>query len=394
MCPFSHPSQVAPEQPIAAGRAGAPQQERDDRARDANRPVVLIVDDVADNLLALEGMLRRDDIEIMTASSGRAALEILLDRNVAVAIVDVQMPEMDGFELASLMRGVEKTRCIPIIFVTAGSRDQSRVFKGYEAGAVDYLYKPIDEQVLRGKVDVFVTLEKNRQELSEVNRVREMFMAVLGHDLRNPLSGILMSAEILSGRTDDPDLRERVAAITRNAERMNRLIEQLLDAARFRAGSGITLSPAPADLKELTLQIVGELDPAAQRFRIDATGDTAGTWDVDRLLQILSNLLGNAVRHSPAGSSVTIAIDGRHHDSVSLHVCNEGPPIPDALRDVLFEPFRRAGRPERREEGLGLGLYITRELVNAHGGRVSFESSAAAGTRFIVDLPRHARSGH
>src|SRR5262249_5306238 len=109
----------------------------------AGRPVILIVDDIEGNLLALEGMLRRDGIEIVTVSSGRAALEVLLERDVALAVVDVHMPDIDGYALAELMRGVEKTRYVPIIFVTAGPREVSRVFKGYEAGAVDFLFKPI-----------------------------------------------------------------------------------------------------------------------------------------------------------------------------------------------------------------------------------------------------------
>jgi CheY-like chemotaxis protein len=146
---------------------------RDCSGGHSRRPLVLLVDDVANNLLALEGLLTRDDIDIRTASSGQAALEILLEEDVAVAIIDVQMPGMDGFELASLMRGVEKTSYVPIIFVTAGSRGMVGVFTGYEIGAVDYLTKPIDEQALRGKVDVFVSLEKHRQALREMDRMRE-----------------------------------------------------------------------------------------------------------------------------------------------------------------------------------------------------------------------------
>ena len=166
-----------------------------DAGRASKLPVVLIVDDFAENLIAMEAMLRCDEFEIVTARSGRAALDILLDRSVALAIIDVQMPEMDGFELATLMRGVEKTRYVPIVFVTAHSPDVARMFKGYEVGAVDYLFKPIDQQVLRGKVDVFVTLERQRQQLLQVERMREMFVGILGHDLRNPLQSILASAE-------------------------------------------------------------------------------------------------------------------------------------------------------------------------------------------------------
>ncbi len=349
-------------------------------------PCVLIVDDVADNLFALEAMLKRADIEILTARSGRAALEILLAREVAVAIVDVQMPEMDGFELASLMRGVERTRLVPIIFVTAGSRDQARVFRGYEAGAVDYLFKPIDEAVLRGKVDVFVTLERHRQELREAERMREMFIAVLGHDLRNPLSAIQMATELL---LEGEATSEPLQRILRNGKRMSRMIEQLLDATRFRTDGSVSLSPELADLRVLTEEILGELEHARARFRLEACGDTEGTWDVDRLLQILSNLISNATNHSPSGSPVTISIDGRDRDTVELWVHNGGPPIPEPLRGVLFEPFRRSDRQRRGQEGLGLGLYITKRLVEAHRGTIAVDSREGKGTRFVVRLPRH-----
>jgi len=193
--------------------------------RDVARPtaeiqVVLIVDDVADNLLAFEGMLRRDDVEIVTALSGRAAPDILLERNVAVAIIDVQMPEMDGFEVAALMRGVEKTRCVPIIFVTAGAREPSRMFKGYEVGAVDYLWKPIDAQVLRSKVDVFVTREKQRQQLLRVDRMRELFIGILGHDLRNPLQSILSAERALSRMQNDDAKPKLLETIHHSCARM------------------------------------------------------------------------------------------------------------------------------------------------------------------------------
>lgn len=168
-------------------RSGAPELADD-------RTAVLLVDDIPDNLLALEGMLRRDDITILTALSGRQALEILLERQVVVAIVDVQMPEMDGFELASLMRGVERTRNVPIIFVTAGARQEYRVVTGYETGAVDFLFKPINDRVLRSKVDVLVTLEKQRRQLqsarakAEAAERRMAFLAEASAELSRSLN--------------------------------------------------------------------------------------------------------------------------------------------------------------------------------------------------------------
>src|SRR4051812_24845386 len=165
---------------------------------------LLIVDDVAENLIALEALLRRDQVQVMCARSGAEALELLLVHDVAIAVVDVQMPEMDGFELAELMRGAARTKHVPIIFVTAGTRDPQRVFQGYETGAVDFLFKPIDPMILRSKVDVFLELAEQRRKVTEALRLNEMFVAILGHDLRNPLGALVAGTELLSSvLTDD-----------------------------------------------------------------------------------------------------------------------------------------------------------------------------------------------
>lgn len=357
-----------------------------------SRPVVLIVDDVAANLVALEAMLRRDDIEIITAPSGAAALEVLLARDVALAIVDVQMPEMDGFALAELMRGVERTRFVPIIFVTAGARDQSRVFKGYDVGAVDFLFKPIEPHVLRSKVEVFATLERQRQLLREQDRMREMFMGILGHDLRNPLSGIIMCAQVLLARTDDDATREPLVRILASGQRMTRMVEQLLDLTRLRLGSGIALALAAVDLGGVVQSVIDESDQTRARCVLDVVGDVTGRWDADRLQQVAANLVGNAMQHGAPTTPITVRVDGTNAERVMLTVHNHGAPVPDELRPVLFAPFRGLPR-DRKNGGLGLGLFITEQLVAAHGGSISFTSEASAGTCFTVTLPRTLRSG-
>jgi signal transduction histidine kinase len=359
----------------------------------AVRPVVLIVDDTPAHLLAFEGMLRREDVEIVTADSGQAALEILLQRDVAVAIIDVEMPEIDGFELATMMRGVQKTRYVPIIFVTAGAPDEAQIFKGYDVGAVSYLFKPVVEHVLRAKVDAFVEHEKHRQELREADRMREMFIAVLGHDLRNPLGGILMSAELIEPRLDGDDSNDAIAQRIRlGCGRISRMVEQLLDATRLRRDGNVELLPEPADLRALADQILDEFEGGAGRVRLEVFGDTVGTWDVGRVLQVLCNIIGNAFKHSPPGSPVLVCIDGSSEGTLSLRVHNGGDPILEEQRRFLFEPFRRASLPQRGDDGLGLGLYIAKRLVDAHGGVLSFTSTAQGGTCFTATLPRHLQA--
>jgi PAS domain S-box-containing protein len=470
------------------------------------RAAVLLVDDVPENLFALEAMLQRDDLDLITASSGREALELLLARPIAVAIVDVQMPEMDGFELATLMRGVERTRHVPIIFVTAGTRDRGRLFAGYEAGAVDFLYKPIDPHVLRGKVNVFVELERKQQELrrseerfrtlvqassqavwrtnadgallgdspsfreltgmsladwhgerwldfihpedrarviegwerarparepyaveyrlrrpdgsytwtlsrmapvfddqgelaewigactdiharKQAESLREMFVAILGHDLRSPLAAIVTATQLVLMRTSEEAIHGPLARVLSSSERMVRMIEQLLDLTRVRLGTGIVLTPVPADLRALVEQVTSEVCEGRARVRLEAHGDMRGTWDVDRLMQVVSNLARNALEHSSQGKPIELAIDGTNPDRMILRVHNHGPAIPDELRPVIFEPFR--GKRHKASNGLGLGLFITDQLVRAHGGQVTFTSSNDHGTTFEVRLPRH-----
>jgi CheY-like chemotaxis protein len=149
----------------------------------------LLVDDIAENLVVLEALLRREGLELLKASSGAQALELLLVHDVALAILDVQMPEMNGFELAELMRGMERTRHVPIIFLTAGARDPQRVFKGYEAGAVDFLFKPIDPHMLKSKTDVFFELHRQKIELASHLRMNEMFVGAAQTRRARPPAG-------------------------------------------------------------------------------------------------------------------------------------------------------------------------------------------------------------
>ena len=183
----------------------------DEAGTSGTKPKVLVVDDLSQNIVALEAIVGRADLALLTANSGPQALEIVLQHDIALALIDVQMPGMDGFELAELMRGNDRTRHIPIIFLTAAIGDPSRQFRGYEAGAVDFLSKPFDAFVLRSKIEVFVQLHAQKRrlaeklaELEESLRLNDLFTAVLGHDLRSPLSSVMANAEILRQDGADP----------------------------------------------------------------------------------------------------------------------------------------------------------------------------------------------
>ncbi|HEX3849461.1 MAG TPA: hybrid sensor histidine kinase/response regulator [Polyangiaceae bacterium] len=349
----------------------------------------LLVDDLEENLLVLEALLRREGLELMKAHSGREALELALTNEFALALIDVQMPEMDGFELAELMRGAERTRHVPIIFVTAGIQERHRIFKGYDAGAVDFLFKPLEPQILRHKTETFFQLHRQRQELAETLRLNEELMAVVGHDLKNPLNVVLMTTNLLA-ESSDPLVQKCVPRLSSSGARMVQIIDELFDLSRARLGGGIPIERQPSDLEAIARKTVAELEATNpnHKFAISVEGDVHGDWDAGRLGQVLSNLVGNAVRHGNVTAPITVRLSGAR-DDVEVSVHNAGH-VPEDLIPRLFQPFQSGLGRRTRAEGLGLGLYIVQQIVIAHGGEVRVSSTPTDGTTFLIRLPRHA----
>ena len=389
-----------------------------------NNVNVLIVDDLPDNLLALEAVIRLEDRTIFQASSGEEALALLLAHEFALAILDVQMPGMNGFELAELMRGTEKTRHIPIVFVTAAGKDSNFAFKGYESGAVDFLYKPLDVQAVQSKVNVFallhrqrletrrqvLALEKSRQEqeallenlqttqmaLQKSLRMRDEFMSVVAHELRTPLNTLFMDVQMRKmllerGKIavfDAAYLEKMVARDQRQVQSMVRLIDDMLDVTRIRSNR-LSIRPAPFDLPVLLDRVVGNLSLQAQAagsvITLHADQPVTGCWDEFRIEQVVTNLLTNALRYGNSKPvEVSLVLLG---NSVALQVRDQGRGISAQDQQRIFEPFERAVGQDDSTSGLGLGLYITRQLVEAHGGTISVQSREAEGSLFSVTLP-------
>lgn len=228
-------------------------------------------------------------------------------------------------------------------------------------------------------------------ELRETVRFSELFSAILAHDLRNPLNTVVMGTEILAMTCAGDERADRTIGRMRSAQsRMTRMIDQLLDLTRSRSGGGIVISRTPTDLAELAATLVNELGMTFPgRIELSSSGDCRGQWDHDRLAQVLSNLLGNALAHGEPNGLVAMRIDGGDPASVRIETHNLGA-IPPSLLPYLFDPFRRGTVAKAPSRGLGLGLYITKLLVEAHGGSVEVTSSEDAGTRFRVTLPRSA----
>jgi two-component system, sensor histidine kinase and response regulator len=354
---------------------------------------VLIVDDVPQNLVAMEALLARDDIRILKAASGPEALELLLVHDVALALLDVQMPEMDGFTLAELMRGSQRTRDVPIIFLTATPNDPARSFKGYETGAVDFLHKPIDPRVILGKVDVFVQLYQQRQQLKAQNasleralQLNEAMIAVLTHDLRTPLSAISLCADRILVEVGDGPLARTAHHVETSARRMARMIDQLLDFSRIRTGV-MRLDLANHDLAALAHAVAEETRQAnpTRSIEVLSDGEAAGYFDSTRMSQVLSNLLGNAVQYAQGSTPIVLSVDARDTAMLQVTVRNAGV-LPANLVQRIFEPFKGSFH---HSNGLGLGLFIVDQFVRAHGGTVTAQN-VADGVEFVVKVPRHA----
>jgi two-component system, sensor histidine kinase and response regulator len=355
-----------------------------------DKPKFLLVDDIEDNLYALSALLRRPDIDILQARSGTAALELLGQHDIALAFIDVQMPGMDGFGLAEAMRSAEHSKHVPIIFVTAGPRESHRIFRGYESGAVDVLFKPIDPNILRHKADVFVQLYRQKQLLAHALQAREHMLAIVSHDLRDPLSVIGMTVSLLLAGSSaaDPATKKQYEKLQRSVSLMQRMIGDLLDVASIQAGR-FSIQRSEHEIASLVREAVATQELSARersvRLIVGAVPTNARVWcDRERILQVFSNLIGNALKFCPSGATVTLcaAIEaGTAHFSV----IDTGPGIESKELPHLFDAYW-SGR-EHEQQGTGLGLHIVKGIIDAHGGKVWAESRLGEGTTFHFTLP-------
>ena len=377
---------------------------------------LLIVDDRPENLLALGKIIEQRDRIIYEASSGEQALSLLLEHDFALAILDVMMPDMDGFELAELMRGTERTRNVPIVFVSAAGKELNYAFKGYETGAVDFLHKPLDIAAVKSKVNVFVAmaqqrdevklqveaLEQSRRELRATQaelehavRMRDDFMSIVAHELRTPLNTLFLEAQMRGMQLDKGNmaafsaehLRKMVARDGRQIQSMIRLINDMVDVTRIRSGK-LSIRPADTELSALLARIVSDLsqrtEEAGGTIELHAPAPVTGVWDEFRIEQVIINLLTNALRY---GGSKPIRVSlMRGERYAEIEVRDQGVGISPADQVRIFSPFERAGTKDI-VEGLGLGLYIARQLAESHGGTLSVDSVPDEGAAFRLVLP-------
>ncbi len=384
-----------------------------------NAPV-LIVDDKSENLFALHKLLAVVPVEIYQARTGFEALQLSLTQDFCAAIVDIQMPEMDGYELVELLRINQATAMLPVIFVSAIYSDEYHHRKGYEAGAVDFLTKPFTPEILLSKVKVFVDLYQQRKALQKeieqrqraeaaleaanrtltrLNADKNKFFSIISHDLRSPFQAVMGNAQLMVDTIDElepDDIRDMSQAIYRGARTVFSLLNSLLTWARLQQEDGIQYSPEPIALKELAEETLVVLEQMAVQKEVELNNTCASDcWvQADRLMleTIIRNLVSNAIKFTPRGGRVTLSggdtndkNDASGFTTISVHDTGIGMSQDDITTLFRLDAHSTLGTEE--ETGSGLGLTICKELVERHGGQIWVKSEPGQGTTVQFTIP-------
>jgi signal transduction histidine kinase len=378
---------------------------------------ILVVDDRQENTYSLQSLLSNQEAEIITAGSGAEALNLMMQHDFALAILDIQMPEMNGFELAELMRGVEKTKNIPIIFLTAGTHSSNFEFKGYLMGAVDFLFKPVNPFILQSKVQIFMRLAQKKKMLAakvlelehaqreaqqakkkaeEADRVKSSFLANMSHEIRTPLGALIGFTELLKSNDLTEEERESyLNVILRNGKHLMMLLNEILDLSKVEAGQ-LEMESQEIAVREFISDILLLFEPVAQKngvkMEVNFSKNLPCTVmsDALRLRQIVTNIVGNAVKFSPRGK-VTLNLDYQFCGSYcELHIFVEdtGIGIDEDKQGLLFKPFKQTDAVITNNfGGTGLGLALSKKLAELLHGDVSLvRSEPQKGSVFKISV--------
>ena len=362
---------------------------------------ILVVDDSPDNVFLIQTILEEEGYTVSTAKDGPSALADIEQSPPHVILLDVMMPGMDGFEVTQRIRQNTKLSFIPILLITA--YDQPSVAQGLDMGADDFIRKPVEVDELLARVRSLLRLKHSVDERDQIARQREDFVSRLTHDLRTPLVAadrmlILFQQGALGELA--PSMQEAIAIMVRSNQNLLQMVNTLLEVYRFEAGRK-NLTFLPVDLQELLGEVVKQLTPLAQEKGLSLDldfGDHSGTSKLlgDRLElhRLFTNLVGNAIKFTDAGSvtirqnstsaPATTNINKQSVSYITIEVEDTGSGIPCEEQVTLFERFRQGSH---KRSGSGLGLYLSRRIVEAHQGSIQVKSEVGKGSVFVVSLP-------
>jgi signal transduction histidine kinase len=369
--------------------------------RPAGLPRVLLVDDRPENLSALEALLEGCGAATVRAASGPEALRRLLEEDFALILMDVRMPEMDGFETAQLVHRRKRSRATPIVFLTAHGDDPVSVLRGYESGAVDYLPKPIVPEILRAKVSFFLELyekgellRRQAEHLIALNRELEAFSSTVSHDLKAPLRAIRSWSQVMledyRGKTLDAEAQATLQRILEAGDRMDGLIQSLLNYAKV-SRADITVERVNLDeiVAEALAALKGDLESRGAEVKIEGPLDAAVAHRTS-LVQAIANLLSNANKFTPPSVRPVLIIRSEARGNRRrLWVEDNGIGIEAEDLERIFRPFERL-HTQDAYAGHGIGLAIVQRAVERVGGSVGVESQPGKGSRFWIELPQEA----
>ncbi len=352
------------------------------------RPKILIVDDEPNNLWVMKKVLSPLNLDIHEATSGIKALEVAHKYDFFLILMDVQMPDMDGFEAASLILGNQKTSHIPIIFVTALAKDYGFEFKGYECGAIDYMVKPVNGEILKSKVNIFLEIFSSRKKIQKQSEEFEAFSNRVAHDLRNPIDVIVSMAQIMLKSLNDKDLVKNLAErILRSSERTMDIIEGIYDLSK--------LSNHEIDLKENKLSVlvndgINSVQNLIEESSAIISVECEHSLKCSAFLvpQIFQNLISNSIKFYEGSSAPEIKIkSSQMGEKIILSFEDNGPGVPKEYRDSIFKAFERLHG--QNVEGLGIGLSTIKSIVEAHNARIWVEDAAElGGACFMIEFDK------
>jgi two-component system, sensor histidine kinase and response regulator len=365
------------------------------------RQKILAVDDAPDNLVLLDRLLKRQGFDVVKASSGKECLAKSATEHPDLIILDVAMPEMNGFETLTHLRGNEITKDIPVIILTANSKDAKSIEEGFSLGADEYLTKPIDQDELIARVRSILRVVKAER---EIEQLKADFQSMLVHDLRSPLSVIIGVLELgAAGEFDQnpAEMKEFLNSALETSQKMLGLINDILDVAKLEAGK-LQLNKQPNDVNVIVAGAVARLKVLAREKGITLKMELDENLpicecDSGKMEQVVTNLVGNALKFTPREGEVIVRTSGRlfgdevpglKGEYVALEFADSGVGISEEEIPLIFDRYRQAKSAKgATQKGTGLGLTIVKRVTEAHGGKVFVESTPGKGTKFTVVIP-------